>query len=220
MKFSVASAVAAMLAVAHGLPSAVPRELESLHARGGVTWTGEVLPGKNFTFSGTIQEVQAQILAQNPSYFDQYVNVTDSEPETHLERRWTEKQPPDCSYGHYMRRIYAVAAADGAVTHAELKAKHGGTALCGAPPRRGPGLGGCSRVSCSWGSQMWLCNDNDYHLDLPCTEVASALLELSNVCYFVQEGGDTQVQGQLFTTDNWNVIIDYYGDCHSSPTVG
>ncbi|EFZ04177.2 uncharacterized protein G6M90_00g005890 [Metarhizium brunneum] len=214
MKFSVTSVVAAMLAVVNGLPSPPLAELDAFNVIGGVTWTGEVLPGKNVTFSGTMQEVRAKILAENPDYFSAYDNEAGIEHGSHLQKRWELKQPPDCNYGNFIRRINAIKFIN------ELNAKGGGNAMCGAPPRRGPGLGGCSRVSCSWGSQMWLCNDNDYHLDLPCTEVASALFELSNVCYTVQQGGDTETQGQLFTTDNWNVIIDYYGDCHSSPTVG
>ncbi|KID98437.1 hypothetical protein MAJ_05620, partial [Metarhizium majus ARSEF 297] len=214
MKFSVTSVVTAILAVVNGLPSTPSPELDALNVIGGVTWTGEVLPGRNVTFRGTIQEVQAQILAENPDYFSAHENETSIEHETHLQKRWELKQPPDCSYGHFMRRIYAIQFIN------QLKGYGGGEATCGAPPRRGPGLGGCSRVACNWGSQMWLCNDNDYHLDLPCTEVASALFELSNVCYTVQQGGDTETQGQLFTTDNWNVIIDYYGDCHSGATVG
>ncbi|OAA34786.1 hypothetical protein NOR_08298 [Metarhizium rileyi] len=214
MKLSVASIAAALLSVVNGLPNNnTPYKLDPRDAAGAVTWTGEVLPGKNVTFTGTMQEVRHQITAENPDYFAEFANSTDLEIENHLERRWTLKQPPDCEYGHYMRRIYAIQFIN------ELKAKGGGKATCGAPPRRANGQGGCSRVSCNWGSQMWLCNDNDYHLQLPCTEVASALLELSNVCYTIHEGGDTQTQGQLFTTGNWNVIMTYFGDCHSPATV-
>ncbi|KAF5133437.1 hypothetical protein E5D57_004061 [Metarhizium anisopliae] len=191
MKFSVTSVVAAMLAVVNGLPSPPLAELDAFNVIGGVTWTGEVLPGKNVTFSGTMQEVRAKILAENPDYFSAYDNEAGIEHGSHLQKRWELKQPPDCNYGNFIRRINAIKFIN------ELNAKGGGNAMCGAPPRRGPGLGGCSRVSCSWGSQMWLCNDNDYHLDLPCTEVASALFELSNVCYTVQQGGDTETQGQV-----------------------
>lgn len=55
---------------------------------------------------------------------------------------------------------------------------------CLAPPASN-GHGGCSRVSCKDYSAIWLCNDEDVEIRLPCSEVASAALELSNVCYWV-----------------------------------
>lgn len=56
--------------------------------------------------------------------------------------------------------------------------------MCGAPPA-GNGRGGCSRVSCQDDSGIWLCNDENVEIRLPCSEVGSAALELSNVCYRV-----------------------------------
>lgn len=53
----------------------------------GVTWTGEVVPGKSVTFTGTVEQIQEQIIAVNPSYFDN-ANGTDVESGPTLAKRW------------------------------------------------------------------------------------------------------------------------------------
>ncbi|KAH6613587.1 hypothetical protein B0J18DRAFT_59908 [Chaetomium sp. MPI-SDFR-AT-0129] len=69
---------------------------------------------------------------------------------------------------------------------------------------RGPSS--CGRVSCDWGSSIYICNDNTYPLTLDTfdriVEAASYIISKCTV-----HASFVDVSGQLFFPDNWNVII-------------
>ncbi|KAF4458844.1 hypothetical protein FALBO_14406, partial [Fusarium albosuccineum] len=70
-----------------------------------------------------------------------------------------------------------------------------GNAPCGLD--NGPRV--CTRVSCSYDSAIWLCNDNSGPLQVACGQVG----DLAQRILF----GCPNPQGQFFTNANWNVII-------------
>lgn len=53
-----------------------------------MSWTGEIVPGKTVTYTGTIQEVQEQIAAINPDYFEAQSNTAGDESGSNIEKRW------------------------------------------------------------------------------------------------------------------------------------
>ncbi|QPH03819.1 hypothetical protein C2857_000195 [Epichloe festucae Fl1] len=196
---------AAVNGYSHDLKS-YPRDLDSRGVKGGVIWTGEVLPGQTHTFTGDLQQIDEQIKAVNPDYFtNPATNGTmDIEPESSLDKRWRVKQEPDCDYGKWTQKT---KAQDG-INY--LKDSRGGNMMCGAPPADERG-GGCSRVSCDKSTQIWLCNDTENEIELPCREVGKAAQELTDTCWWAQPGGMYLTRGQMFTTATWNVIVKDHG---------
>lgn len=167
----------------------------------GATWVGEALPGQNTTLRGTMQEIRRGIEAINPA--SAYLNASAEDPEGFpeggfLEKRWTESHHW-CGFGDWADRD---VIRDGI---RYLRTKYDGRMQCGASPGS-IGHGSCSRVSCDRNGGIWLCNDNDFHLTVPCKTVGAVAERLWTQCYQM-DGSETYVKGQLFTTENWNVII-------------
>ncbi len=107
-------------------------------------WDVEVSPGQMGVFNGTIQEVYRQVLARNPEY----------QLSTAAQRR-SEIKPRGrsmlCGNFRVARRKYIEAG---------IRYLRG---LSGQP-RNGPGPGNCRRISCSFNSAIYWCNDVSYSL--------------------------------------------------------
>ncbi|GAB0137671.1 hypothetical protein EsDP_00005928 [Epichloe bromicola] len=80
-------------------------------------------------------------------------------------------------------------------------------------PRSNPGPGLCGRVSCSYYSAIWWCNDNNAALELGSfRDIAIGAAAIMNNCRsgFFQGG----TMGQAFMPGDWNVIVrDDKVDC-------
>jgi hypothetical protein len=75
---------------------------------------------------------------------------------------------------------------------------------CRAPPRS------CSRVSCSWGSAIYYCNDNAGEFWVPCRSLGDIAASIVTECADQFNNGRTH--GQAFNVQNWNVIVAA-GEC-------
>lgn len=87
-----------------------------------------------------------------------------------------------------------------------------GTGTCNAPAGA-PGAGGCTRLTCSDNASIWLCNDNDFAVEIPCNLIADNAVQLLIDCQTTTYAGgstwDSTVRGQIFSGDHtWNVIIN------------
>ncbi|KAI1430135.1 hypothetical protein F5Y12DRAFT_709144 [Xylaria sp. FL1777] len=103
----------------------------------------------------------------------------------------------------------------------------------------GPGPGNCTRVSCSYGSGIWFCNDNPHPMSVPCSTFGDRAWDIVEKCYafgdrpsssdpnteicssstdqsfvtnvidsrFIADFPTDSVQGQVFDTAGWNVIV-------------
>jgi hypothetical protein len=125
--------------------------------------------------------------------------------------RWRECSAPAASNGvRYLRRVQG-------------------------RPRNGPGPGNCGRVSCSYKSETWWCNDgSDYLINALGLEtynypsqsvsphrlggfnniddgVAFILDEFVRNLWTPPQYGEV-VSGQAFHKNNWNVIVRYDND--------
>ncbi|KAK4194375.1 hypothetical protein QBC40DRAFT_319890 [Triangularia verruculosa] len=69
--------------------------------------------------------------------------------------------------------------------------------------KNGPGWGNCGRVSCSWTAAIWWCNDNAEEKEVQWGDIADGAEYLTNKCQQPRR----KVRGQVFYTDNWNVIV-------------
>jgi hypothetical protein len=102
--------------------------------------------GPNITINGTVQDVAAKLTQANPHWecdfnFDNHLSTSK------LEKRgyWLDRDPcdtrwPQCGYNPIADGIAYLNRVPG-------------------QPGQGPCPGSCGRVSCSWVSAIWWCND-------------------------------------------------------------
>ncbi|KAK3334313.1 hypothetical protein B0H65DRAFT_481493 [Neurospora tetraspora] len=93
-------------------------------------------------------------------------------------------------------------------TWASVSAIHDGEGYLyglGGTPRLGANK--CSRVSCSWNSAIFVCNDNNHDISLHSWgNVAEAAYFLTGAC-FKYFGGQTRIAGQVYFSERWTVFI-------------
>ncbi|KAI1817778.1 hypothetical protein GGS20DRAFT_530764 [Poronia punctata] len=72
----------------------------------------------------------------------------------------------------------------------------------------GPGPGNCTRVSCSYNSGIWFCNDNPTEpATVPCRSLGDLAWDILVKCYDYADTPHDSVHGQNFDPGNWNVIV-------------
>ncbi|KAI0391577.1 hypothetical protein F5Y17DRAFT_439955 [Xylariaceae sp. FL0594] len=71
----------------------------------------------------------------------------------------------------------------------------------------GPGPGNCSRVSCSYDSGIWFCNDNPGEISVPCSAFGDKAEDIIIKCYSNAHNPHDDVYGQNFDKAGWNVIV-------------
>ncbi|EHK99809.1 hypothetical protein M7I_4304 [Glarea lozoyensis 74030] len=76
-------------------------------------------------------------------------------------------------------------------------------ARCGVNPRS------CARISCSWDSAIFLCNDRNDFIQPSCAYLASYASDIINFCHQDVNGIGIAVAGQEFDTENYNVLVRY-----------
>ncbi|KAM0388309.1 hypothetical protein ACHAO7_010545 [Fusarium culmorum] len=170
-------------------------------------WEVEVTPGGPTTvLNGTIEEVHEELLQLNSDWDEEYAgNSTDSElterdsgfelfartdfsdAEYHCGGRWPKCRTTFVNQGiSYLRRT---------------KGK----------PTNGPGPGNCGRVSCSFNSAIWWCNDNAKSKTLNgFGSIADGAEYINDKCtrWGWQNGGyGSFVSGQVFHSTKWNAIV-------------
>ncbi|KAG0651563.1 hypothetical protein D0Z07_1498 [Hyphodiscus hymeniophilus] len=65
----------------------------------------------------------------------------------------------------------------------------------------------CSRISCSYSSSIWLCNDNDIRVNRLGSEYALYATALIERCGSRDPNGDLVVCGQVFDILGYNIIV-------------
>jgi hypothetical protein len=79
------------------------------------------------------------------------------------------------------------------------------------------GPGNCGRISCSWNSGIWWCNDNLVTYTRPCSYFADYVDILNMQCRWDLNHGSGDklymISGQIFDSDNFNVIIARHEFC-------
>ncbi len=169
-----------------------------------VEWKVEVEPGKEpVILKGTVQEVAAKIQEINPDF---HIDIapesepdspeTSANPATEVVKRWTYE-----SYFCFGR--WGGARRD--AIWEGMQYLHG----VKGEPRLGGGWGVCGRVSCSYNSAIYWCNDAPHERVLfGFWDIALAANEIHRQCHkWDGNWGQHVTAGQYFYKEQWNVIV-------------
>ncbi|KAJ8117440.1 hypothetical protein ONZ43_g4209 [Nemania bipapillata] len=177
--------------ISHGLPSH--------YQESDITWTGRIKEdGEPVSFTGAdLQSIEAQIRATQPDFswaraVDEPAAAaassssrTDADTDMLCQLPWNA---PFASVFHIRQGIaYLHKIHDNCIG--------------------GPGPGNCSRVSCSYNSAIFFCNDNPYAISVPCSSFGDRAWEIIEKCYAFGDFPTDSVQGQVFDAAGWNVIV-------------
>ncbi|KAE9363258.1 hypothetical protein N431DRAFT_564814 [Stipitochalara longipes BDJ] len=194
MQFS--KVVAALASVSLTLGATVPLQ-ERVFSDAGITFRGEI-GGHAFEETGTAQAVWATLKARHPE-----IELTKRSATPAVEKR-DKGIPPLCipiSAWPSWNFAEAVAIEDGVDYLIGLD----------ATLTNGPGPGNCGRISCSYNSAIYWCNDNDEDYSVNSAYIATFaqdMLKYCQHCTGTPTGQFCVVGGQEFEyDDNYNVIV-------------
>ncbi|KAK7756191.1 hypothetical protein SLS62_001784 [Diatrype stigma] len=150
--------------------------------------------GPNVTLSGTLEKIVAQINATNPEYFLSNETSNDSVSGHGASKGGNQEGPVYCHLG--TPNPASLAPIEEAVSY--LERLKGG---CIAPA--GPGY--CGKISCSYDSAVWWCNDRLEPAYYPCKWFAPYTQRIIDRC---KQELTQEVEGQSFSGDGtFNVIV-------------
>ncbi|KXX78412.1 hypothetical protein MMYC01_205883 [Madurella mycetomatis] len=156
-----------------------------------IQWEVQAFPdGPMMNITGTLEHVYSELTKINPNY-DEFVSSL--EAERAVDARSVEKRfGPVCGSAGYGWE-YAI----------KNDIQEGISYLRGVSgqPSMGPGPGNCGRVSCSYDSAIWWCNDNTDTFSLPgFYTIADCAQVLSDACAYPIGNGFEGVVGQNFVS--------------------
>ncbi|PKS05390.1 hypothetical protein jhhlp_008765 [Lomentospora prolificans] len=172
------------------------------------TWEVPTTPGGSTTqVTGTVQDVVDKLDSLNPNWKDDF-NFTTSDTASSLvsrsdgarlqKRGWN--LPGLCNLRTSEWGYAAIPTLIDGINY-----------LRGVPgrPTRGPGPGSCGRVSCSYNTAIYWCNDRTSSQTLGSfSDIANGADILGGSCaYAYWVFAVPYMNGQLFHSDNWNVIV-------------
>ncbi|KAE9567778.1 hypothetical protein CGMCC3_g16073 [Colletotrichum fructicola] len=159
-------------------------------------WEVQAFPGGEIQIiGGTVEQVLDELRKINPNYDEDFGigNVTES--------GLTDVVGPKADFEG------AATVCDGWELANTARIREGISHLDGidGKPHRGAGPASCGRVSCSYNSAIWWCNDDTKAKELNSfREISDGALYVIKKC---RVGESTRVAGQAFHKDNWNVIV-------------
>ncbi|KAH8839851.1 hypothetical protein MCOR27_004063 [Pyricularia oryzae] len=160
-------------------------------------WSIQMGPGHFEVLNGTIQEVMAQAREINPNF--EIPAVPEAE-----EKRSISPTPP--SSARLNKRAHEICGIFPSAS--KFRIQEGISYLnrlpAGDRPLLPPGPGACGRVSCSYNSAIWWCNDNRSVWGPGGWEfIAQGAQKVIDTC---ARNADW-VSGQAFDDRNWNTIV-------------
>ncbi|KAF0319612.1 hypothetical protein GQ607_013092 [Colletotrichum asianum] len=159
-------------------------------------WEVQAFPGgETQIIGGTVEQVLDELRKINPNYDEDFGigNITES--------GLTDIVGPKADFEG------AATVCDGWELANTARIREGISHLDGVDgkPHRGAGPASCGRVSCSYNSAIWWCNDDTKAKELNSfREISDGALYVIKKC---RVGESTRVAGQAFHKDNWNVIV-------------
>ncbi|KAI4861336.1 hypothetical protein F4820DRAFT_452028 [Hypoxylon rubiginosum] len=191
--FSLLSSLSMAAAAIVSPPTNAFNQLPNGYTLGNITWKGNVTnDGPEVSFTGpSFRDIEAQIFQMNPSFTWPEQNTTGL------------SDFPEKSLGHltcdlanfYWAKKFRI---DDGINY--LKGKTGRCYI-----EAGPKV--CSRISCSFHSAIFWCNDNDTPLWIDCGLWSQYAQNIVDACTI--DDPSQEVKGQQFDTDNWNIIVGY-----------
>ncbi|KAH8167122.1 hypothetical protein CIB48_g1107 [Xylaria polymorpha] len=185
-----------LLAATKGLPSReqITNDGSGISHESSITWTGRIdEDGGPVSFMGSgLQHIEEQIREIKPSFSwsretepGSRDSLEEDEGDILCEMAWN---PQFASVFHIRQGITYLRKIHGNCTN-------------------GPGPGNCGRVSCSYGSGIWFCNDNPYPMSVPCSTFGDRAWDIIEKCYAFGNFPTDSVHGQAFDTARWNIIV-------------
>ncbi|OTB03231.1 hypothetical protein M426DRAFT_24019 [Hypoxylon sp. CI-4A] len=166
-----------------------------------LTWSGPITDsGPEETFTGaSMRDIETKILAAHPDFKFPTVNATSLEEG--LAKR--DKDHLTCKPGVPGEFWYA----EKRYIDAGIEYLAGKTGKCSidAGPRT------CSRISCSYDSGIYWCNDNPERIEENCLLFSHYAQDIVDECTFTH-GGIEQLMGQEFSTSSWNIMAVWSKD--------
>ncbi|KAK4211586.1 hypothetical protein QBC37DRAFT_426618 [Rhypophila decipiens] len=152
-----------------------------------ITWEVDVFNnGTLFNLTGTIEQVHADVSKMNPNSTFVSSAIHQGKPADAADD-WTVH----CGPGAFNWLPARPGRIDDGIYH---------LSKVSGQPRAGPGPGACARVSCSWESAIWWCNDNLYDFALPSfTTIGDCAQMLNRDCQYIENHWDW-VRGQNFVS--------------------
>ncbi|KAI1772961.1 hypothetical protein F4818DRAFT_443846 [Hypoxylon cercidicola] len=159
---------------------------------GNVTWTGNITAnGPEISFTGhSFQDIEAQIRQANPNFDWPDHNVADLS----LPNKAVDRLSCDLPQFWYADKFHV----DDGIEY--LRGKTGRCHIDAGPQF-------CSRISCSYDSAIFWCNDRDSRLSIDCNLWAQYAQDVRDAC--TTDDPSEHVKGQEFSTYDWNIIIGY-----------
>ncbi|KAI9036071.1 uncharacterized protein KD926_002447 [Aspergillus affinis] len=192
------SALTAFLAVAvSGRPAQSSTGIEAPVEGYGVedfAWEVETTPGGDTVIlNGTVEEVYTELLKINPMYDGDFAAVAETNDAEKRDDSASLFKRKDVTCGKYPTAIRRRIEEGIAHLH-RVKGK----------PRNGPGPGNCGRVSCSYRSAIWWCNDNTAPKTLPgFYNIAQGAQVVINQC----NPTGVYVSGEENHADKWRALV-------------
>ncbi|UNI21264.1 hypothetical protein JDV02_007269 [Purpureocillium takamizusanense] len=170
------------------------------------SWTVQLSPGSEpVTINGTVEDVVSEIKKVNPHWIALEGATDSSEPSSSATRR---KKRADFSGGD----VECLDSSHGYGHAIKRRIQQGIRYLHGVHgrPHHEAGPEECGRVSCSYNSAIWWCNNNRDRLQLSSfQDIADGAQRVLNICpaeYRVTHG-DSVAGAAYHPRNNWLVIV-------------
>ncbi|KAI1261267.1 hypothetical protein F5Y18DRAFT_431350 [Xylariaceae sp. FL1019] len=186
--------------------SSSPDALTSHDTLSAITWTSPItwtLPivegGANYTFTGTIEEVVDQVNHERAKLGIEPIDDSFDETET-----------PDYSAAH--KRTYIDSdckqGLGGPASDQRIRSGINYLKKLKTTCRNGPGPLNCGRISCSWNSAIYWCNDKATDSQVyDCSMFAEYAQHVRDKCGYKQGKNHHLVWGQARDTDDFRVVV-------------
>ncbi|KAG5946174.1 hypothetical protein E4U53_006615 [Claviceps sorghi] len=169
-------------------------------------WDVEVFPGHTQNFSGTVEQVQSQVRKLNPRWTpsllpgEKKASMIDRRGDANAQLiAWREINCGEAQGWEAVNVGTDSAIGDG-IKRLRDEAKSGSV------PKAGPGPSLCGRVSCSYNTAIWWCNDSPKDRALASwMNIADGAWQIVRRC--LKDGEQKTAKGQVFTDADWNVIV-------------
>ncbi|KAI0379511.1 hypothetical protein F5Y04DRAFT_282932 [Hypomontagnella monticulosa] len=192
--FSVGAAVGSALPVDAPVTVGLPEGYKAVN----LTWSGNVTAdGPEVFFTApSFRDIDAQIHMAYPGFIWPSIDATNSTfnstSEVMKEKDWMTCDPNGIWWARSLRISQGIDYLRGKTGRCHMQA--------------GPRV--CSRISCSYQSAIWWCNDNDHDITIDCAQWSDYAQDILNGC---QDNG--QVKGQEFARESWNILVGLDTDC-------
>ncbi|KAI0379516.1 hypothetical protein F5Y04DRAFT_259889 [Hypomontagnella monticulosa] len=197
------STVSLAVAIAAALPADVPAPNSGLpegYKLVDVTWSGNITAdGPEMSFTGSsFHDIDSQILKANPDFVWPDVGTNST---SEVMKRGDLGDTGDLLF----------CRPNGVQFASSYRIKEGIDYLRGKSGKchmqAGPRV--CTRISCSYKSGIFWCNDNKHDITIDCADWSSYSQDILDKC----QTNDNQIAGQEFSTsDKWNILIGR-GNC-------